>query len=62
MVGGVETELCLGVIESDDPDQPVSLDESVGGGEVGLVCAGCLITKHRSVSLRPYYGARSSGD
>ena len=47
---GVEGELCLGVVEGDDPHQPVCLDESVGG-EVGrLVRAGSLITKHGSLS------------
>ena len=56
--GGVETELSLGVVESEDPDQPVCLD----GGEVGLVCAGGFIAKHRSLSLRSRYGARTSGD
>ena len=40
---GVDTELSPGVVEGDHPDQPVRLDESVGG-EVG-----CLVTKHGSV-------------
>ena len=50
----VEAELGLGVVESDDPHQPVCLDESVGGDVGRLVRASSLITKHGSVPLRSW--------